>query len=58
MIEVQAQTAAAAIARSNANTPPLHRLLPPAIIILGLALNAACVVLLGYGFVSIVRFAF
>jgi len=54
----QTQTAIASTASAASNTGLFHRIWPIGVIILGFALNAAWVVLLGYGLLSLIRFAF
>ena len=55
---MQTETAIAPTASAKTNISLFHRNWPAAVIILGLALNAAWVALLGYGLVSIIKAVF
>jgi hypothetical protein len=55
---MQTQKAIVPTTQTAANAPLFHRIWPTALIIFGFGLNAAWVVLLGYGLLSIVALAF
>jgi hypothetical protein len=55
---VHTQTTIAPAGSVASDTNLFHRIWPAAVIILGLLLNAAWVILLGYGLLSLIRLAF
>jgi len=56
MTQVQPAISSTAYAASNSGL--FHRIWPAGVIILGFVLNAAWVLLLGYGLLSLIRLAF
>ena len=58
MAETHTQTAIAPTARAASNETLFQRVWPAAFVVFALAVNVAWIALLGYGVVSLVKFAF